>query len=134
LEQLGFKNDEHFVGYASESQLFEILDRYLKDESARSQITCIARDLVMKEHTYDARVDRILQVFAQDNGSFFAPARKWSAGWVDFVYLHYYCRRSRLGNAKDKLWQLLWSSPALAILGFPLFLRCLQNFFKMPKK
>jgi hypothetical protein len=127
LEQLGFENGVHFIGYTSETELTPIIDHFLKNESARAQIARRARELVLKEHTYDARVEKMLRIFERDNGALFAPARKWSKGRVSFVHFHYHCKRVNLRAAEARFRRLLRCSPALAFWGLPLFLRCCQH-------
>ena len=127
LELMGFKIGVHFMGYSSERELFQIVDRLLADEDKRRQITDAARTLVMRDHTYDARAQTILKVLESDANELFAPARNWNSSRVDFVYLHYHCKRGSPSIAKTLFKRLLRNSPLLALRGLPLLLRRWQH-------
>ena len=129
LEQLGFRNGIHFVGYSSERELFQVVDHLLADEAKRMQIVGAARKLVLRDHTYDVRAQTILRVIQSDPKGPLAPARNWSPGRVDFVYLHYHCKRGSFSTAKTLFKSLLRNSPSLALRAFPLLLRRWQNDF-----
>jgi hypothetical protein len=127
LELMGFKNGVHFIGYSTEPELFEKVDHLLADEDKRKRITDAARTLVMRDHTYDARVQTILRLIENDADSLVAPARNWNSSQVDFVYFHYHCKRGSFSNAKTFFKRLLRSSPFRALRGLPLLARCWQH-------
>jgi len=81
----------------------------------------------MREHTYDARAQTILKVLKSDANGLFAPARNWNSSRVDFVYLHYHCKRGSPSIAKTLFKRLLRNSPLLALRGLPLLLRRWQH-------
>lgn len=127
LELMGFKNGVHFIGYSSESELFQMVDHLLADEDKRKQIADAARTLVMRDHTYDARAQTILGLIENDADGLLAPARNWNSSRVDFVYLHYHCKRGSSSTAKTLFKRLLRNSPFLALRGLPLLLRRWQH-------
>jgi hypothetical protein len=127
LELMGFKNGVHFMGYSNERELFQIVDCFLADEEKRKQITDAARTLVMRDHTYDARARTILRLIENDANGPLAPARNWSSSRVDFVYLHYHCKRGSSSIAKTLFKGLLRNSPFLALRGLLLLLRRWQH-------
>jgi spore maturation protein CgeB len=127
LELMGFKNGVHFMGYSTERELFQVIDRFLADEDKRRQITDAARTLVMRDHTYDARAQTILRLIGDDADGLLAPARNWNLSRVDFVYLHYHCKRGSSSTARTLFKRLLRSSPFLALRSLPLLLRRWQH-------
>jgi hypothetical protein len=127
LEQIGFKNGIHFVGYASETEMFQIVDRFLKDEEARSRIAEAGRALVMSDHTYDARARTLLRIIESDGAAYFAPARKWNRERIAFIYLHYHCKRGSFAQGKAIFARLVRNAPLLALRGLPLLLRGWQH-------
>jgi len=129
LELIGFKNGVHFMGYSNERELFQLVDGLLADEARRRQITAAARTTVMRDHTYDARAQAILRVIENGPDGALAPARNWSSSRVDFVYLHYHCKRGTFSIAKTLFKRLLEDSPFLALRGLPLLLRRWQHDF-----
>jgi len=90
LTQLGFQEGVHFVGYLNPSEISALVRKYLNDEPARAQIAEAARELVLTEHTYDRRVDRLLARLAQSGQQKFAPARSWPESRARLVALDFY--------------------------------------------
>jgi hypothetical protein len=127
LEQIGFQSGEHFIGYHELDELPALIDLFLRDSSRRKEIANKARELVLCKHSYDARVASLLSILDKDAGRKFAPARKWTDAQVNYVYLHYFCKRAKLKEAKAEFWKLLTRSPALALRGYPWLLRCWQH-------
>jgi hypothetical protein len=62
----------------------------LQDERARNQIVSIARELVLSEHTYDLRVEKLLTRIREAGNRRLAPARSWRARLMalDFYAAH----------------------------------------------
>ncbi len=90
LEELGFTKGTHFVGYRNPTELRQLVRNYLEDEAARSRIANAARELVLKEHTYDQRTGRILDRLAAARGAKQAPARTWSDSRARLAALDFY--------------------------------------------
>jgi spore maturation protein CgeB len=57
---LGDKKDELAV-YHSVDEIFELVDYYLKNESARVKMAQKGRARVLKDHTYLKRAERIIE-------------------------------------------------------------------------
>lgn len=90
LTQLGFQDGVHFVGYRDARDLTGLVRKYLNDESARDRIAETARRLVLTEHTYDRRVDKLLARLAQTEYQRLAPARSWPESRSRLVALDFF--------------------------------------------
>jgi len=51
----------HYIPYSSDEELFENVERLLRDDKLREQIAQNARELVIEKHTYDHRLKEILK-------------------------------------------------------------------------
>jgi hypothetical protein len=103
LTRIGFEDGVHFVGYRNEAEIAPLVRKYLLEESARRRIAEGARDKVLCEHTYDQRVETILELARQNSGKFSAPARSWSEERVHLTYLDYFAGHGALDCALDEL-------------------------------
>jgi Glycosyl transferases group 1 len=65
LVKLGFVPGRHFMGYTDEREIVPLLHDLLLDESKRVSIAGAAREFVLREHTYDRRVETIIGVVRQ---------------------------------------------------------------------
>lgn len=101
LPAIGFQEGVHFVGYAKEDEIVPLVRRYLADEAARRRIAQGGREKVLREHTYDCRVQTLLKSVQQDDGRLFAPARQWSEERVRLAYLDFYAAHGCLNQAYD---------------------------------
>jgi len=90
LEQLGFREGEHFVGYRDHRDISELVRRYLEDEPSRMRIATAARELVLREHTYDRRAELLLQRLTEKSGVREAPARTWPEARARLVAMDFY--------------------------------------------
>src|SRR6266853_1613359 len=90
LTQLGFQHGVHFVGYRDAAQLTGLIRQYLDDETARSRVAEAARALVLAEHTYDRRVDRLLARLSDAGHQELAPARSWPEPRARLVALDFF--------------------------------------------
>jgi hypothetical protein len=90
LTAIGFEEGVHFVGYNRLDEIVGLARRYLKDERTRTRIAKTSRDKVLREHTYDNRVQTLLRTVESDAGRLFAPARQWTDGRVRTHYVDYY--------------------------------------------
>jgi hypothetical protein len=90
LTAIGFQEGVHFVGYRDEREIINLVTEYLREEQARCSISTAGRHKVLNEHTYDSRVDFLLQEMEQRSDKFFAPARQWTEARTRLCYLHYY--------------------------------------------
>ena len=103
LSQIGFEDGVHFVGFHREAEIAPLVRKYLLEESARQRIAELARDKVLREHSYDRRVETILELVKQDGRKFLAPARSWSEERVHLTYLDYFASNGALDCASDEL-------------------------------
>jgi hypothetical protein len=124
LSELGFTEGIHYISFQTESQMYELVEYYLKNEDERAAISQSARDLVMEKHTYDARVQTILETLSQNQGQLFAPARQWDKAQVQVIYLQYFAQSMMLEAAIDRLRQLRSYSVVKAWSMLPTILRC----------
>ncbi len=90
LTQLGFQEGVHFVGYRDAAELSGLIHKYLDDESARRQLAEAARTLVLAEHTYDRRVDHLLERISDAKSQEKAPARYWPESRARLVALDFF--------------------------------------------
>jgi Glycosyl transferases group 1 len=77
LTSLGFVPGVHFIGFHDEAELHRLVRRYLDDESARIRIAQAGRDKTLQDHTYDNRVDALLQHLQRAGPEKRASARRW---------------------------------------------------------
>jgi hypothetical protein len=103
LSQIGFEDGVHFVGFHREAEIAPLVRKYLLGESARQRIAELARDKVLREHSYDRRVETILELVKQDGRKFLAPARSWPEERVRLTYLDYFASNGALDCASDEL-------------------------------
>ncbi len=99
LSTLGFVEGEHFIGYRDETEIVPAVRRFLADETGRARITSAARGLVLAQHTYDARVQSLLEFIAANGSKLTAPARHWPESKVRLTYLDYYAGTSSMDCA-----------------------------------
>ena len=90
LTAIGFEEGVHFVGYKDPREIVCIIRHYLNDADSRGRITKAAYEKVTLEHTYDCRVNQLLQTVETDAGQLFAPARLWPSERIRLAYLDYY--------------------------------------------
>jgi len=107
LSAIGFQDGVHFVGYRSETEITGIVRTYLADEAARRRIAAAGRELALREHTYDRRIEAFLSLIEVAREKRCAPARTWTQERVRLAYLEYFaanghssapwrnCRKSR---------------------------------------
>ena len=125
MDELGFIEGVHYIGYEQEFEIENLIRFYLEHESERLTITCAARKLVLQKHTYDYRVKTILDVLARDNKKHFAPARKWDIKKISKIYIRYFAGSLLVGPALRELDQLkkysrkaAWQMAPLVIKAF----------------
>jgi hypothetical protein len=90
LTQLGFQEGVHFVGYHQPAEVSALVQKYLDDESARSRIGAAASALVLRDHTYDCRVEQLLTRLQQAGQQRLAPARSWPEPRARLAALDFY--------------------------------------------
>jgi hypothetical protein len=122
IEDAGFKDGVHYIGYRSDAELFALLDYLLANEAARTSIARAGRELAMRRHTYDQRVAELLQVIGEERRRN-ALARRLSAAERSYIYCHYYNKLLHLHPAWPHLKKLVSSVSPLALLALAHSLR-----------
>jgi hypothetical protein len=90
LQELGFREGEHFIGYRDHREINGLVRKYLDDDPARTRVASTARNLVLREHTYDRRVDQLLSRLADKSEARQAPARSWPDARARLVAMDFY--------------------------------------------
>jgi Glycosyl transferases group 1 len=111
LVELGFAEGAEFVGYREKEEVFELIRRYLNDERARLRIARAGRERVLREHTYECRVETLFQRLLEASGVHNAPARRWTREQVQLTYLDYYASNRALKAAAAMLPGILARGP-----------------------
>ncbi len=97
-----FRSGEHLVTCATDEDLRQKIEHYLRHEEERARIAAAGQQLVTASHTYDRRVERILQaVFEQGGGAKRSPMRGAAPEQVNAVvrpYLAMLISRNLLQN------------------------------------
>jgi len=124
LSEIGFIEGTHYVTFETESQMYESVRYYLARDREREEIARAARSLVMQKHTYDARVETILNTLSQNQSKHFAPARKWDRAKVHGIYLQYFAGSLMLDAAIDELRRIRNHSFRQALYNLPTILKC----------
>jgi hypothetical protein len=103
LTAAGFQEGIHFVPYRDESEITNLVGKYLADDSTRQRIGDAGREKVFREHTYDCRAQQLLQIVERHNGKCVAPARQWPEDRVRLLHLDYYTANGNLDCATNEL-------------------------------
>ena len=99
LQQLGFREGEQFVGYRDSREIDGLVRKYLDDEPARTRMASAARELVLREHTYDRRAEQLLTRLTETPESRQAPARSWPDARARLVAMDFYAAHGLSGCA-----------------------------------
>jgi len=103
LTQIGFEEGKHFFGFRIRNEIAPLIRKYLVNETARRQVAEAAREKVLREHTYDIRVQALLGHLERDSGRLFAPARGWPEARVRTARLDYFAANRALDCAAIEL-------------------------------
>lgn len=123
LAGLGFVDGIQFVGYREKEELLALVRQYLDDEKARLRIAGAAREKVLREHTYESRVETLFQHLQETRGTHNAPARGWTGAQLNFTYLDYYAGYGALWTAAATLPGIIAKSPNQCVRGTTLLAR-----------
>jgi hypothetical protein len=96
LTQIGFEEGVHFIGYREAEEIQHLIHKYLAADSMRQCIADAAREKVLREHTYDQRVESLLQQVEACGKKLLAPARAWAEERVRLAYLDYFAANGAL--------------------------------------
>jgi hypothetical protein len=97
---LGFVPGVHFVGFQSEAELHGLVRHYLEDEDARQLVAKAGRAETLQNHTYDNRVDALLQHLERVGPEKRAPARRWSESRRRLMQLDFLSGHGLLPSSK----------------------------------
>ena len=127
LSKLGFREDEHFVGYRDEAGLERVIRAYLARREDRLQIARRGNEFVRHGHTYERRAQKILETIAENGARFLAPARAWPTDEVRLAYLQFQCSNQSFHMAARTMGELLRSGRASSVRGLPMFAKALAR-------
>ncbi len=96
LTSLGFSAGEHFATYSREEEIDGLVDHYERNADARERISAAGRALVLEKHTYDARVDSMLDFISKERWEKAAPARSWDARKIRHFHVWYLASQWRV--------------------------------------
>ena len=117
LTEMGLVEGVHFVGYRDAADLVPCVRKYLQNETARRAIAEAGRAEVLRNHTYDARANKLLQALRRDSGRLWAPARNWPEHRVRLTYLDYYAANGPLNSAQREWPRVARQSMSGAVRG-----------------
>jgi hypothetical protein len=100
LTSLGFVPGVHFVGFQDEAELHRLVQHYLDDENARLRIAQAGRAETLQNHTYDNRVDTLLQHLQHSGSEKLAPARRWPESRAGLMQLDFFSGHDLLPCSK----------------------------------
>lgn len=123
LTQIGFEAGVHFIGYREVEEIKPLVRKYLGEDSARQHIADAARAKVLREHTYDQRVRRLLEQVEGCNRKLLAPARAWAEERVRLAYLDYFAGNGALKYAAMELRRIAQLNLKETALGASLMVR-----------
>jgi hypothetical protein len=90
LEQLGFVEGTHFLGYRRPEDISSLVREYLGDATTRARIADAARSLVLSEHTYDRRAGQLMMRLGAAATAKQAPARSWPETHARLAAMDFY--------------------------------------------
>ena len=90
LEQLGFVEGTHFLGYRRPEDIRSLVREYLGDATARARIADAARSMVLSEHTYDRRAGQLMMRLGAAAAAKQAPARSWPETHARLAAMDFY--------------------------------------------
>ncbi|MGO9639757.1 MAG: glycosyltransferase [Candidatus Acidiferrales bacterium] len=117
LTDIGLEEGVHFAGYRDMGELVPLVRKYLDNEQLRCRIAEAGREEVLRNHTYEARVEKLLSVLREDAGRLWAPARSWPAHRVDLAYLDYHAGNGPLARARREWPRVARKSVSGAVRG-----------------
>ncbi len=81
-----FKDGEHLVSYRPKDNIIDIIKYYLSNDRKRKEISERGRKYVLKDHTYEHRVQTVFETIKANNFRTEAPMRKESEGRIFLSY------------------------------------------------
>jgi hypothetical protein len=102
LTSLGFVPGVHFIGFHGEAELHGLVQHYLENENARLRIAQAGRAETLQNHTYDNRVDTLLQHLQRAGLEKLAPARRWPESRAGLMQLDFFSGNGLLPCSKSQ--------------------------------
>jgi Glycosyl transferases group 1 len=130
LSELGFVEGTHYVTFQTESQMYELVEYYLRNTAERDVISQAANVLILQQHTYDARAKAILDTVDKNQGKLFSPARQWEKVTVHIAYLKYFASSMMLESAMHELREIRRYSMIQAWSMLPIIMKCFLIKFR----
>lgn len=130
LTEWGYREGEHFVGWRSEEEIPELVNRFLRQEERRLTIAHAGQERTLKDFTYQRCIETIIRTVEKDKDRLFAPARQWSAEKIHLLYLSYYHRFQLTCAALEEFRLLRRANPRSYWKGLPTVLRTLRRALK----
>ena len=90
LTEIGFQEGVHFAGYKKQSEILPLVKHFLECDSDRIRIGEAGRAKVLSEHTYDDRVQVLLDRLNNPAFNKLAPGRGWPEHRARLAYLDYF--------------------------------------------
>lgn len=112
LTNLGFEENVHFAAFGDAREVDGIVQSWLDREDERRAVAGRARELVLREHTYDARVQTIFR--EMESGAAQANARTWPAWHIAARRLDYFVEYGNARRAGAAFGELAVASPLRA--------------------
>lgn len=123
LSEIGFSEGVHYIGFQSKAELFKKIEHFLIHDKQREKISQNAKNLVLKEHTYNVRAQQILDILNSHKGQLFAPARSWSLDTVHQQYFDHFCGAFMFEDMFRELHQIYQYNPVKAYTCLPSLFR-----------
>jgi hypothetical protein len=130
LTEWGFREGEHFIGWHSEGEIPDLVDRFLQRQELRLAIGRAGQEQTLKEFTYQRCIERMIDVFKKNDNQLFAPARQWPPEKLHLLYLSYYQRFQLHCAALEEFHLLRRANPRASWKGLPILLKTLRNAVK----
>jgi hypothetical protein len=102
LTEIGFKEGIHFIGYKNEREILPLVNQFLECDSDRTRIGQAGRTKVLSEHTYDNRVESLLDRLNKSPREMLAPARVWPEYRARLAYLDYFASLGFVATAHSQ--------------------------------
>jgi hypothetical protein len=102
---------EHYVQYTDEASLLAQVEYYLSHPEERERIAAAGQAAVLARHTYDQRVQTLLDAVAANGGARTARARSMSASELRAAYGRIYSKLCLVDAAFDEF-DRAWKSKA----------------------
>lgn len=127
LTLLGFREGIHFAGYGDPGEIPNLVAQWLERDGERAAIARRARELVLREHTYDARVATILDAV---RSGVRAPARGWTRGGAAARHFEYHVEAANVADSLRAFREIAAASPITAARNVPRFGRLAAKVMK----